>query len=1247
MAGEYEYNEERQEIRMNCINCVFGPSIEDYDIAMAITIDKLMEVRKPVRIVLAEAREHEYDFSESKLLLEVAIAIDRIMKEVISIKNVVLEKCRDDAAPRYQFLQQFVNDARYDPIDAYKSLLREIRHTHIKIDRELDITKQCLEHYLQHTLLEMQRLFDNCEMIRFAKDRLTDHKKRKLYRVLFHPTVRPNFMYTHYMTLPPANGELIERYRVGDSEVEIYRIKGKLRKAYHLIPPEFRLQEEEYTLLDTARRMVGSHEPRETELSDPQRVRENLYRIGLDMLRDLSRSGNLKLVESRLKELAGILTRYTAGLGTMELLLEDENIQDIYVNSPVGAAPVYIYHGVHQECETNIIPSHEDAESWATRFRLQSGRPLDEANPVLDTELSAPGGRARVAAITRTLSPEGLGFALRRHRDKPWTFPLFINNRMIDPFSAGLLWFIIDGARTLLVAGTRSSGKTAFLGACMAQIMPKIRIISVEDSVTGDTRIVYQRNGKIEKSTVSKLIDDLIGKHGCEYDFGREVLRKNTEKIKVFSIGKDGKIRLSDVSSFVRHMTRKDIFEITTRTGRKIKVTGDHSLFTLGQKGEIKPAKARELKIDDYLATPRILPFEGSSKENIDVFDYLDDLQKGYFTGPDIEGCIRSNWTEIKEKIKNRGKRSYWRRKKILPVSFVKEFAKKYAFGQDIYYKSAHKSRPLPRFIPLKKEIMEFFGLWLADGCYDKKSVIISVVDEGSRTCVRKIAEEFGINVKMHSDGISLMLNSSTLKRLMEILGFKGDAYTKKVPGWVYSLDKEKAASLLKGLFSGDGYITDHEIGISLSSEELMKDIQTMLLRFGIILRIHNFQQRDKTFPSGISALHSLKAFNEIGFFQKNKMEKLQKLCNKKSTHDSTDIVPLSEEFKRLINENSENFNYQDYISRGNNIGRQKLLTIATKVKSNILASQLAMLAESDIFWDQIREIRRLEDKEQYVYDFSVPNDENFICENLLAHNTIELPIEQLRELGYNIERLKSRSVITRVETELPAEEALRTALRLGDSALIVGEVRSTEALALYEAMRIGALANVVAGTIHGDSAYGVFDRIVNDLRVPTTSFKATDIIVIVNMLRSPDGLTSFRRVVELTEVRKHWKSDPLDEGGFVNLLEYSAKDDVLKPTKTLLTGESQVLNDIASRTREWKGNWDSVWENINLRAKILQSIVDYSKAKNNAEILEAQAVIESNSMFHLISNEVKEETGTIDSKLVYEKWYSWLRKNY
>lgn len=741
MVFEYEYDEDAQRIRINCVGAISETSIEDYDLCMAATIEKLTEVNRAVRVVLAGSREYEYDFKEAKLLLEIGYAIERIVKEkIISIRNLATRIDDIHIQERYRFLQNLLNGIKYDPVEAYKSLLREIRHTKIKKEKETDYAaKISYQHYIDNALEPIKQMLDGCELIQIARPNMMENKNRSLYRKIFHPTIRPNFIYTRYISLPPPNAELLERYRMGDTDVEIYRIPGKLRNLYHVIPPEFRLDESEYTLLDTARRYLGRHEPVEGQLSRPETVRENLYRIGVDMLRDLSLNNNMQLSEKKLSGLAKILTRYTAGLGILDLILQDERIQDISLNSPVGTSPVYIFHGDYQECETNIVPSPEDAESWATRFRLSSGRPFDEANPVLDTELEVPGGRARVAAITRTLSPDGLGFAFRRHRDKPWTFPLFIKNRMIDSFSAGLLWFLIDGSRTMLIAGTRSSGKTSFLSACMVQIMPKIRIVSLED--------------------------------------------------------------------------------------------------------------------------------------------------------------------------------------------------------------------------------------------------------------------------------------------------------------------------------------------------------------------------------------------------------------------------------------------------------------------------------------------------------------------------TLEIPVPQLRELGYNIERLKSRSVITNVETELPAEEGLRAALRLGDSALIVGEVRSKEAIALYEAMRIGALANVVAGTIHGESAYGVFDRVVNDLGVPPTSFKATDIIAVNSMLRSPDGLRSYRRTVELTEIRKHWSSDPVKEGGFVNLLEYSAKSDALKPSKTLLTGESEILNDITSRVREWRGRWDAVWDNILLRQKILQTLVDFSGAYGRPDMLEAGAVIESNSMYHIASSDVKEETGSIDSKLVHERWRNWLEK--
>ena len=204
--------------------------------------------------------------------------------------------------------------------------------------------------------------------------------------------------------------------------------------------------------------------------------------------------------------------------------------------------------------------------------------------------------------------------------------------------------------------------------------------------------------------------------------------------------------------------------------------------------------------------------------------------------------------------------------------------------------------------------------------------------------------------------------------------------------------------------------------------------------------------------------------------------------------------------------------------------------------------------------------------------------------------------------------------------------------------------LHNTEARALYEAMRIGALSNVVAGTIHGESAYGVFDRVVNDLEVPRTSFKATDIIPICKSLRSADGLHRFRRITEITEVRKGWDEDPVKEGGFVNLMEYSGKKDLLQPTDTFKHGESEVLNRIASYVKEWSGNWAGVWDNIQLRADMKETMVNLAEKLKRPELLEAEWIIRSNSMHHIMSEATRKEIGFPEPRTVYEKWEEWLR---
>lgn len=110
----------------------------------------------------------------------------------------------------------------------------------------------------------------------------------------------------------------------------------------------------------------------------------------------------------------------------------------------------------------------------------------------------------------------------------------------------------------------------------------------------------------------------------------------------------------------------------------------------------------------------------------------------------------------------------------------------------------------------------------------------------------------------------------------------------------------------------------------------------------------------------------------------------------------------------------------------------------------------------------------------------------------VVIEDTPELPVESLQTADRDVQPLLASAE----DEELTPAEALRTALRLGDGAIAVGEVRGEEASVLYEAMRVGANNEAVLGTIHGDGGQAVYERVVEDLGVSPSSFGVTDLIV-------------------------------------------------------------------------------------------------------------------------------------------------------
>jgi len=329
--------------------------------------------------------------------------------------------------------------------------------------------------------------------------------------------VRPGFATSWVdLSLPPGirsesefKRNILHSYRVEDPgpspqdgcRVELIRLPNATSTFYRIIPDSYHLSDHETILIENARKRLMDDSPSQISLSRMDQTRHFVRRRAREIIEDIAdRHGYLRITDhftrearkERIALLARILARYTTGLGLMEYLLMDDNIEDVYVDAPASKNPIHLTFStrhltaavaaeVHDKCLTNIILGEGDADSLLSRFRYESGRPFSEANPILESDLLE--FRTRVTVIGFPLSPSGVAMALRRHGSETWTLQKLIERRSMNPLTAGLISFLINGRSTMLVAGSRGAGKSSMLSAVMLEFPQSQRILTIEDTL--------------------------------------------------------------------------------------------------------------------------------------------------------------------------------------------------------------------------------------------------------------------------------------------------------------------------------------------------------------------------------------------------------------------------------------------------------------------------------------------------------------------------------------------------------------------------------------------------------------------------------------------------------------------------------------------------------------------------------------------------------------------------------------------
>jgi replicative DNA helicase len=380
----------------------------------------------------------------------------------------------------------------------------------------------------------------------------------------------------------------------------------------------------------------------------------------------------------------------------------------------------------------------------------------------------------------------------------------------------------------------------------------------------------------------------------------------------------------------------KAVFRLDSRTGRSIRATGNHPLRTLqGWK------RLDELRVGDRIAVPRNLAPASNSTMTDQELGLL-----GHLIG---DGCVLPRHVI-----------QYTTREMDL-AELVRDLASN-VFGTLLQ----------PR---ISRE-RNWFQVYLSTS---------SKLTHGKRNPVSEWFDSLGI--------------------------FGLRSYEKYVPEKVFELSTSKIGVFLRHLWATDGCIrpgkTDHHppaIYYASSSERLARDVQHLLLRCGINAVLRSIDQSDKgrtQFHVMVTGKPEICRFTDligaVGIYKSESLKAVQAKMDGKKANTNRDIIP-SEVWNDMVRPamKVKGIALRPFHSAlgmacmgtglfRQNVSRDRLARIARVLPSE---PKLRLLAESDIYWDEVRTITPAGFEE--VFDLTVPAHANFVANDILVHNSIE-----------------------------------------------------------------------------------------------------------------------------------------------------------------------------------------------------------------------------------------------------------------
>jgi replicative DNA helicase len=461
------------------------------------------------------------------------------------------------------------------------------------------------------------------------------------------------------------------------------------------------------------------------------------------------------------------------------------------------------------------------------------------------------------------------------------------------------------------------------------------------------------------------------------------------------------KLRITEPSAGVDD-GMKPVFRVTTRLGRTVEATAPHPFLTVGGWRRLE-----ELAVGEHIAVPRRIDVFGSDPMReceVRLLAYL--IGDGCLTDstPEFTSAdprLRAEFAESVAEFGGVSTRVDDSGGTRTPTVYVRRDAdftrtERAAFAGRLETAVAASGRS-PRQVALAA------GVSPASVSHWRSGATVPDPERFGALCDALEVEPEALA----PGGVAAFRKSerNPLTVWLDELGLWGKgAAAKRVPAPVFRLPREQVALFLNRLFATDGWATtlasgQAQMGYSSVSERLARDVQHLLLRFGVVASLRRRQVkyregRRTAWQLDVTDALSIRTFaGEIGIFGKeDALMRAVEAVEKKRYQTNRDLVPLGV-WKRIEaakgGESWASLARRAGIAGWTNVHagkraptRDRLLAFADALGSD----ELRDLARSDVYWDEIVAIEPMAPKQ--VYDLTIPETHNFVANDICVHNT-------------------------------------------------------------------------------------------------------------------------------------------------------------------------------------------------------------------------------------------------------------------